>query len=150
MTKLLKSTESKKSLIRWRVKLRKMEMYQWSHLAILGLENSSTSCEAVSGGILKFSMSHERHIPIPVQVTIFPHEWLSSCGKKKILHSRLLRSWRIFFSPRLLSHSWRKIVTCTRIGMCLSWLIENFKIPPLAASPLVEEFSRPKIAKWLH
>ena len=98
----------------------------------------------------KFSIRHSRHIPIPVLVTIFPHSWLSSCGKKKILHSRLRRSWRIFFSPRLLSHSWGKIVTCTGIGMCLSWLIENFKIPPLAASPLVEEFSRPKIAKWLH
>ena len=26
---------------------------------------------------LKLPMSHERHIPIPVQVTIFPHDWLS-------------------------------------------------------------------------
>ena len=55
-----------------------MGMYQWSHLAILGRENSSTSGE--------FSMSHERHIPIPVQVTIFPHEWLSRRGEKKFLH----------------------------------------------------------------
>ena len=75
----------------------------------------------------KFSIRHSRHITIPVRVTIFPYEWLSSCGKKKILHSRLRRSWRIFFSPRLLSHSWGKIVTCTGIVMCLSWLIENFK-----------------------
>ena len=82
-------------------------------------------------GTGKFSIRHSRHIPIPVRVTIFPHSWLSSCGKKQILHER-------------------RIVTCTGIGMCLSWLIENFKIPPLAASPLVEEFSRPKIAKWLH
>ena len=39
-------------------------------------------------GTGKFSMSHERHIPIPVQVTIFPHEWLSSCGKRKIFAAR--------------------------------------------------------------
>ena len=75
----------------------------------------------------KFPIRHSRHIPIPVRVTIFPHSWLSSCGKKKFLHSRLRRSWRNFFSPRLLSHSWGKIVTCTGIGMCLSWLIGNFK-----------------------
>ena len=31
----------------------------------------------------KFSIRHSRHIPIPVRVTIFPHSWLSSCGKKK-------------------------------------------------------------------
>ena len=40
------------------------------------------------GGIFKFSLSHERHIPIPVQVTISPHEWLSRRGEKKILHKR--------------------------------------------------------------
>ena len=80
-----------------RVSMPMLEMYQWSHLAILGRENSSTSGEAASGGILKFSMSHERHIPIPVQVTIFPHEWLSRRGEKKILHERRSREWRIFF-----------------------------------------------------
>ena len=102
------------------------EMYQWSHLAILGRENSSTSGEAASRGILKFSTSHERHIPIPVQVTIFPHEWLSRRGEKKILHERRSREWRIFFLPQLLSHEWGKIVTRTGIGMCLEWRIENF------------------------
>ena len=102
------------------------EMYQWSHLAILGRENSSTSGEAASGGILKFSMSHERHIPIPVQVTIFPHEWLSRRGEKKILHERRSREWRIFLLPQLLSHEWGKIVMRTGIGMCLEWRIENF------------------------
>ena len=68
---------------------------------------------------LKFPMSHERHIPIPVQVTIFPHEWLSRRGEKKILHERRSREWRIFFLPQLLSHEWGKIVTRTGIGMCL-------------------------------
>ena len=77
-------------------------------------------------GTGKFPIRHSRHIPIPVRVTIFPHSWLSSCGKKKFLHSRLRRSWRNFFSPRLLSHSWGKIVTRTGIGMCLEWRIENF------------------------
>ena len=116
--------------------LKHVGMYQWSHLAILGWENSSTSGEAASGGILKFSMSHERHIPIPVQVTIFPHEWLSRRGEKKILHERRSREWRIFFLPQLLSHEWGKIVTRTGIGMCLEWRIGNF--------------SRTKIAKWYH
>ena len=35
-----------------------------------------------------------------------PHSWPSSCGKKQFLHSRLRRSWRNCFSPRLLTHSW--------------------------------------------
>ena len=68
---------------------------------------------------LKFSMSHERHITIPVQVTIFPHEWLSRRGEKKILQERRSREWRIFFLPQLLSHSYGKIVTRTGIVMCL-------------------------------
>ena len=71
------------------------------------------------GGILKFSMSHERHIPIPVQVTIFPHEWLSRRGEKKILHERRSREWRNFFLPQLLGHEWGKIVTRTGMGTCL-------------------------------
>jgi hypothetical protein len=54
---------------------------------------------------LKFSMSHERHITIPVQVTIFAHEWLSRRGEKKILQEQRSREWRIFFLPQLLSHS---------------------------------------------
>ena len=35
-----------------------------------------------------------------------PHSWPSSGGKKQFLHSRLRRSWRNCFSPRLLTHSW--------------------------------------------
>ena len=30
----------------------------------------------------KFSMSHERHIANPVQVTNFPHSWVSRRGEK--------------------------------------------------------------------
>ena len=37
---------------------------------------------------------------------LLPHSWLSSCDEIKIPHSRLRRSWGIFFSSRLLSHSW--------------------------------------------
>ena len=83
----------------------------------------------------KSPMNHERYISIPVQVTIFPHEWLSRRGEKKILHERRSREWRIFFLPQLLSHEWGKIVTCTGIEMYLSWFIGNF--------------SRPKFLKWL-
>ena len=82
----------------------------------LGTGKSSTSGEA---RILKFPMSHERHIPIPVQVTIFPHEWLSRRGEKKFLHERRSREWRNFFLPQLLSHEWGKIVMRTGIAMFL-------------------------------
>ena len=37
---------------------------------------------------------------------LLPHSWLSSCDEIKIPHSRLRRSWGIFFSSRLLSHLW--------------------------------------------
>ena len=87
-------------------------------------------------GTGKFPIRHSRHIPIPVQVTIFPHEWLSRRGEKKFLHERRSREWRNFFLPQLLSHEWGKIVTRTGIGMCLEWRIGNF--------------SRTKIAKWYH
>ena len=40
---------------------------------------------------------------------IFSHSWLSSCGKVKIPHSRLRRSWGIFILPQLLSHEWENI-----------------------------------------
>ena len=53
----------------------------------------------------KFSTHHSRLFSIP-------HSWFSSCGKIKIPHSRLCRSWGIFISPRLLNHSWG-------IGNCL-------------------------------
>ena len=92
----------------------------------------------------KFPIRHSWHIPNPVRITLFPHSWLSSWDKKKILHSRLRRSWRIFFLPRLLSQSWGKSVTCTGFGMCHSWLIRNFKNPSLPASPVVKDFSVPK------
>ena len=92
----------------------------------------------------KFPIRHSWHIPNPVRITLFPHSWLSSWDKKKILHSRLRRSWRIFFLPRLLSQSWGKSVTCTGFGMCHSWLIGNFKNPSLPASPVVKDFSVPK------
>ena len=36
------------------------------------------------------------------------------------------------------------------IGMCLSWLLGNFSIPPLGASPLVEELTRPFFASVEH
>ena len=85
-----------------------------------GTGKSSTSGEATSRGFLKFSMSHERHIPIPVQVTNFPHEWLSRRGEKKILHEWRSHEWRILFLPQLLSHEWGKIVTSTGIEMYLS------------------------------
>ena len=42
----------------------------------------------------------------PCASQFFPHLWLSSCDRIKIPHSRLRRSWGIFFSSRLLSHSW--------------------------------------------
>ena len=84
-----------------------------------GTGKYSTSGEAASRVFSKFPMSHERHIPIPVQVTIFPHEWLSRRGEKKFLHERRSREWRNFFLPQLLSHEWGKIVTRTGIGMCL-------------------------------
>ena len=102
-----------------------------------------------------FPIRHSRYIPIPVRVTSFPHLWLSSCGeknfttcgnsscgKKRFHHSWLRHSWwnifspRLlfplvveFFSPRLLSHSWGKLVTCTGIGMYLSWLMGKFFFP---------------------
>ena len=72
---------------------------------------------------------------------IFPHSWLSSCGKIKIPHSRLRRSWEIFISPRLLSHSWGNINVPFVIH-------REFLIPPFAASRLMEELSRPKFQKW--
>ena len=70
----------------------------------------------------KFPTRHSRHFPIP-------HSWLSSCGKIKIPHSRLRRSWGIFISPRLLSHSWEE------------WNVpfvihEKIYFSPLVASPL--------------
>ena len=83
-----------------------------------GTGKSSTSGEATSRGFLKFPMSHEGHIPIPVQVTIFPHEWLSRRGEKKFLHEWRSHEWRNFFLPQLLSHEWGKIVMRTGIGMC--------------------------------
>ena len=61
----------------------------------------------------KFSTHHSRLFSIP-------HSWFSSCGKIKIPHSRLCRSWGIFISPRLLNHSWG-------IGNCLSWFVKNFQ-----------------------
>ena len=83
----------------------------------------------------KFPMNHERYIAIPMQVTIFPHEWLSRRGEKKIHHERRSREWWIFFLPQLLSHEWGKIVTRMGIAMYLEWWIGNF--------------SRSKFQKWL-
>ena len=37
-------------------------------------------------------MSYERYILIPVQVTIFPHEWLSRRGEKKFHHALCVNS----------------------------------------------------------
>ena len=70
-------------------------------------------------GTGKFSMSHERHITIPVQVTIFPHEWLSRRGEKKNPPRAAKPRVEDFFLPQLLSHSYGKIVTRTGIVMCL-------------------------------
>ena len=66
---------------------------------------------------------------------IFPHEWLSRRGEKKIHHVRRSREWWIFFLPQLLSHEWGKIVTRMGIAMYLEWWIGNF--------------SRSKFQKWL-
>ena len=78
-----------------------------------GTEKSFTTGKAGSEGFLKFLLSHEWHIPNPVQVTLFPHDWLSRRGKKKILHDRR-------------SHEWGKSVMCTGFGMCHEWRIGNF------------------------
>ena len=58
-------------------------------------------------GNYKFPMSHERYISIPVQVTIFPHEWLSRRDEIQI--------WGICILSQLLSHEWGKIETRTGI-----------------------------------
>ena len=71
---------------------------------------------------------------------IFPHSQLSSCGKTKIPHSRLRRSWEIFVSPRLLSYSWGNINVPFVIH-------REFLIPSFAASRLMKELSRPKFQK---
>ena len=60
-------------------------------------------------------MSHERHIPIPVQVTIFPHEWLSRHDEIQIPQERRSREWGICILSQLLSHEWGKIETRTGI-----------------------------------
>ena len=93
-------------------------------------------------GEKNFPMSHERYIPIPVQVTSFPHEWLSRRGEKNsttsgnsrrgenstmsgeatsggILTTTAIATSAGFFSPQLLSHKWGKLVTRTGIGMYL-------------------------------
>ena len=56
-----------------------------------GTAKSFTTGKAGSEEFLKFPMSHEWHIPNRVQVTLFPHDWLSRRGKKKILHDRRSR-----------------------------------------------------------
>ena len=57
-------------------------------------------------------MNHERYIKIPMQVTIFPHEWLSRRGEIEIPQERRSREWGISILPQLLSHEWG-------IGLCL-------------------------------
>ena len=61
-----------------------------------------------------------------------PHSWLSSCDKIKIPHSRLRRSWGIFISSRLLSHSWGS-------GNVPFVTHEEFYFPIFVASPLIWE-----------
>ena len=68
-----------------------------------------------------------------------PHSWPSSCGKKQFLHSRLRRSWRNCFSPRLLTHSWGGF------AMYLSWFIENFKFLYSWLFHSYRKFSVPKL-----
>ena len=60
-------------------------------------------------------MSHERYIAIPVQVTIFPQEWLSRRDEIQILQERRSREWGICILSQLLSHEWGKIETHTGI-----------------------------------
>ena len=76
-------------------------------------------------------------------VTIFPHSWPSSCGKQKIHHSRLRRSWWIFYSPRLLTHSWGK--NCDSHGnLNVPFVIHReFLIPSFAALLLMKELFCP-------
>ena len=64
-------------------------------------------------------MSHERQIANPVQVTNFPHEWLSRRSEKKFPHERRSCEWGNFFLLQLLSHEWGKFVTRTGFAMCL-------------------------------
>jgi hypothetical protein len=54
-----------------------------------------------------------------MQITIFPHEWLSRRSEKKIHQERRSREWWIFFLLQLLSHEWGKIVMRMGIKMYL-------------------------------
>ena len=115
-----------------------------------GTAKSFTTGKAGSEGFLKFHMSHEWHIPNPVQVTLFPHDWLSRRGKKKILHDRRSREWRIFFLSQLLSHEWGKSVMRTGFGMCHEWQIGNFPSHYRIGIPILKiEIIHKKVLIWL-
>ena len=74
----------------------------------------------------KFSMNHERYIAIPMQVRIFPHEWLRRSSEKQFPHEWRSHEWGNYFLLRLLSHEWGKIMTRMGIAMYLEWWIGNF------------------------
>ena len=57
-------------------------------------------------GKKNFPMSHERYISIPVQVTSFPHEWLSRRGEKNSTTSGNSRRGEKIFHHEWRSHEW--------------------------------------------
>jgi len=74
-------------------------------------------------------MNHERYIAIPKQVIIFPHEWLSRRGERKIHHERRSREWWIFVLPQLLSHD-RMGKNCDTHGNCnVPWVMNSEFFP---------------------
>ena len=77
--------------------------------------------------------------PIPPLVAKYPHSWVTKFTTRG-------------FATRgeFVTHQRKYFTTRGGIGMCLSWLMGNFSIPPLGASPLVEELTRPFFASVEH
>ena len=84
----------------------------------------------------------------------FPTCCLAVVVENKFHHSWLRHSWcNLFFSPRLLSHSWGKICDLHMNGNMPFVTHGVFSIHSLGASPLVSVFSNPyfsSVGDWLN